>query len=477
MSPSIGKRAATLITVSGVLIGTMSLTFRPAAAPPTLRAVPAAPATPDDEKALNSLLNQYSKAYDECKALRRKLATVVTAVPPRFTALQRDLLGKQESICQQTAAGNSAKDYEESRKNAEIGGRLLHLASQKQHWQDSVKGQTSKQLVASSKLLENATISLRQALGAKTKGFKFHLHGITYLAYVADLRDDNIALHLNQDSTSHSKFSTLDRLRDFYVQRGQAPAMLTNAGMFHANQEPVGLLIENGVVVRPLNVQKPATDENFYMQPNGVFSVDANHIGHVDSTGGFQRSWQANQRQSEVREATQSGPMLVINNRVNSHFSELSTNAKVRSGVGIMNSSGNAGGRVVFLTTEGESTFYDFATTLRDLFSCSNALFLDGAISKMYLAGEQTSYTGGFFGPMVSVVSRASLPKPLTALSKKPNATAKKEASTSDLTPAKTNKVGDSIPASSGKNLPRSKAAIALPVPAAEAVPNAEKPK
>ena len=425
---------------------------------------------PAEDKTLETLLDQYSKAYSECKSARRKLAGLRSSLPPRLAASQRELLAKklkQESACQQSAKSDSAQAMDESKRDAELRKQQFLLAAKSQYWQDSIKTQAEKQLDASSKSLGHVTLTLRQALAAKRKGFKFQLHGITYQAYVVDLKEEKIQLHLNQDSVKHTKFTNLERLRDFYKQRGQSPAMLTNAGMFHANQEPVGLLIADGVVINPLNVQKPATDENFYMSPNGVFFVDTQNMGHIDSTGGYQRQWEASRRQHEVREATQSGPMLVINNRLNPHFSELSTNTKVRSGVGIINNAANAGSRVVFLTTDGESTFYDFATTFRDLFSCSNALFLDGAISKMYLAGEQTNYTGGFFGPMVSVISRTSEPKRSSVAAAGLGTTAKQAAALPGAIPAKA-APRDSATSNSSK---KQEKAIAAPSPAAPSSP------
>lgn len=471
MSLSILKGALAVVAACGVAAGVTPLGEhfgkpRPYPAHAALSQRP--PAT---DKALKALLDQYSKAYTDCKSVRRRLAGISASPPPRFAASQRDLLAKRESSCRQSAPGKSAQDLEESKLDADLGRQRLQLATQRQRWQDSLKTQTDKQLAASTTALDRATIALRQALAAKRKGYTFRLHGVIYQAYVADLNDDKVEFHLDQDSTQHSKFTSLEELHDFYKQRGQSPAMLTNAGMFHANQEPVGLLIANGAVIHPLNVLQPTTDENFYMRPNGVFFVDAQNIGRIDSTDGYQRQWVAGGREREVQEATQSGPMLVINNRLNGHFSELSTNAKVRSGVGIVNPTGNAGGRVVFLTTDGESTFYDFATTFRDLFACSNALFLDGAISKMYLAGEQTNYTGGFFGPMVSVIGRTSKPKPGSMAPAKLSPGAKQAAVLPGPPPTKAAPARDSATSSSANKPASTKMAPSSPAPAMEQGP------
>jgi len=58
-----------------------------------------------------------------------------------------------------------------------------------------------------------------------------------------------------------------------------------NAGMYEADQSPLGLFIVDGRVARPLNLRSGSG--NFYLKPNGVFWVDARGLPHVDETGAF----------------------------------------------------------------------------------------------------------------------------------------------------------------------------------------------
>jgi uncharacterized protein YigE (DUF2233 family) len=79
-------------------------------------------------------------------------------------------------------------------------------------------------------------------------------------------------------------------------------------------------------------------------------------------------------RQSpKVDFATQSGPLLVINGRLNPRFPREGGSRKYRNGVGVRDASG-----VVFAISEDEVSFGSFARLFRDRLKCANALFLDG---------------------------------------------------------------------------------------------------
>jgi tellurium resistance protein TerD len=59
--------------------------------------------------------------------------------------------------------------------------------------------------------------------------------------------------------------------------------------------------------------------------------------------------------------------------------------------------------KIVFAVTQDGSNFYDFGLFFKDIFKCKNALFLDGAISLMYLKNKKMPTKGGNFGPIISV--------------------------------------------------------------------------
>jgi uncharacterized protein YigE (DUF2233 family) len=93
--------------------------------------------------------------------------------------------------------------------------------------------------------------------------------------------------------------------------------------------------------------------------------------------------------------------MLVINGNLHPKFNKGSSNTNIRSGVGI-----TATGQVIFAISDKPVNFYDFATLFRDGLHCANALYLDGAISQMYLPNSRRMDLGGDFGPIVSVTAK-----------------------------------------------------------------------
>ncbi|MBO6517164.1 MAG: phosphodiester glycosidase family protein [Bacteroidia bacterium] len=163
----------------------------------------------------------------------------------------------------------------------------------------------------------------------------------------------------------------------------------TNGGMFTPELNPVGWYVEKGQELHPLNLDSGYG--NFYLFPNGVFGIDQNgeaFVQKVDSSIGL----------SNPQYATQSGPMLVIDNELHPAFRKESTNTYIRSGVGV-----NQEGQVVFAISNEPVNFYTFAELFREKLKCPNALYLDGAISKMY--NESTGRSeDGEFGVMIGVI-------------------------------------------------------------------------
>ena len=99
--------------------------------------------------------------------------------------------------------------------------------------------------------------------------------------------------------------------------------------------------------------------------------------------------------------ATQSGPMLIINGKHHPKFNHGSKSKKLRSGVGIL-----PNGNIVFIISEKAHTnFFQFATIFKDIFGCNDALFLDGAISEMYIKDIHNCKNNNF-GPIIYVTKK-----------------------------------------------------------------------
>lgn len=173
------------------------------------------------------------------------------------------------------------------------------------------------------------------------------------------------------------------------------PQMITNAGMFDPDFQAHGLLVISRHVYQQLDRRK-AKGANFYVEPNGVFYIDDGKY-FVSPTRVY-----ATLYAHKVPEfATQSGPMLVINDSINRTFDKASEYLTTRSGVGIL-----PNGDPIFIIAEGIN-FYDFAAIFKNRLFCKNALFLDGGISEMFVGPEEQKHLHEYkFGPVVAVMKK-----------------------------------------------------------------------
>jgi uncharacterized protein YigE (DUF2233 family) len=167
-----------------------------------------------------------------------------------------------------------------------------------------------------------------------------------------------------------------------------------NGGMFGTDGRPIGLYIESGKTWRRLNRVRSAHG-NFYMQPNGVFLVEADGTARVVETDAYAR------RTSAPKWATQSGPMLVINGKLNRGFSADGPSRNIRNGVGELD-----GGVAAFVISEQPVSFGRFARFFRDALKSPNALYLDGAVSSIWVPALNRRDSGFDLGPLVVVLDK-----------------------------------------------------------------------
>ena len=234
---------------------------------------------------------------------------------------------------------------------------------------------------------------IKQFISKQKGAFRIKFKNESYYVFIADLDVCEITFHWRNKGNGPNSIRTV--LNSPELQKRDV-FMVTNAGMYTPDFKPKGLYVENRKEIIPLDVSTPKTDANFYLQPNGVFYVDTNNHAHIDNTLEYKQEHDSTSR--NVKYATQSGPMLVINREINKVFTPNSANMKIRSGVGIISDK-----KIVFAISIGEVSFYDFALLFRDICNTRNALFLDGAISSMYLQDINPNANNGQFGPMISI--------------------------------------------------------------------------
>ena len=212
--------------------------------------------------------------------------------------------------------------------------------------------------------------------------------GNKYAVVSVDL--SKVKLKLFWKDTAGKPFNTFQKLEQHVLQNGLKLLAAMNAGIFDKTYTPLGLHIERGQKLHKANTRTTAFG-NFYMQPNGIFFLEARGA-KILTTSEFIRT------QPKAIEATQSGPMLVINNKINSRFQKNSSNRLIRNGVGV-----ETGSRVHLVISESWVSFYDFAAFFKDVLHCQNALYLDGNISGLYVPNSSFQSTGDY-GGMLGVV-------------------------------------------------------------------------
>jgi uncharacterized protein YigE (DUF2233 family) len=165
-----------------------------------------------------------------------------------------------------------------------------------------------------------------------------------------------------------------------------------NAGMYEQDLSPVGLLVERGSEVAPANTAQGAG--NFYWKPNGIFFVGDGQVGILETNLYLQR-------RPRTEYATLSGPLLVVDGKIDSRILASTSSQNIRNGVGIRDAES-----AVFVISENPVTFADFAKVFRDALACRNALYFDGVVSDLFVPALNRMDRRSTVGPLVAVFAR-----------------------------------------------------------------------
>jgi uncharacterized protein YigE (DUF2233 family) len=207
------------------------------------------------------------------------------------------------------------------------------------------------------------------------------VNGLAYRVVTIDLRHETLSLHW-RDPASGTAYGDIETLRQWGAAHGKRLLFAANAGIYDHRNAPLGLYVEDGKTLAPLNLAhgNPAAG-NFSLLPNGVFAIYPDGHAAVRTSAAFKADGKP------ARWATESGPILVIDGQLNSQFVDDSASMKWRSGVCAKTPT-----RVVFAVSETPVNFHTFARLFRDGLGCRDALYLDGSISQFYVDGE--GYSG-----------------------------------------------------------------------------------
>ena len=184
--------------------------------------------------------------------------------------------------------------------------------------------------------------------------------------------------------------------------------ILLNAGMYEENGSGVGLLISNRKKFNEINLKKNLPG-NFYTLINSVFYSDTLGKNFIQTTSSFNEKYK-NATYPDIAFATQSGPALIIESKLNNELNIRSQNSLIRNGVGVVK---NANDNIsIFIISETPTTFYELAS-LFNFLGCDNAMYLDGAVSQLLYKGpnkKEIDKTSGVetkgLGPLFAITSK-----------------------------------------------------------------------
>lgn len=207
-----------------------------------------------------------------------------------------------------------------------------------------------------------------------------------FLSYIVDAKKQDIKLYWRNEK--QESFKSILHLKKWLNKNRKELVFAMNAGMYKQDNSPQGLFIENGNLVTALDTTSGSG--NFYLKPNGIFYITVDNMTAICTTTDFLDN-------GNVKYATQSGPMLIIDGNIHPAFKQGSTNLNIRNGVGIL-----PDGKIIFAMSKKEINFYDFANYFKKM-GCRNALYLDGLVSRTYSPEQNWIQTDGNFGVIIGV--------------------------------------------------------------------------
>ena len=227
-----------------------------------------------------------------------------------------------------------------------------------------------------------ATMALAQEHNAARR---INFNGVSYDLYTVNPQLQTLRFYW-KDITGNP-IANFTKLEHILREQHKQLRFATNGGIFEPQLIPTGLYIESASILVPINNSKGKG--NFYLKPNGVFFIK-------DSRFAILESHQYLKASPKPQYALQSGPLLINNGKIHPKFGKSSSSLYIRNGVGI-----HRDGSAVFAISNEPVNLYDFARLFLEFLECDMALYLDGAISKMYLPALNRTDSGGHFTVLI----------------------------------------------------------------------------
>jgi uncharacterized protein YigE (DUF2233 family) len=215
--------------------------------------------------------------------------------------------------------------------------------------------------------------------------------GNSFTVCTVDLAQEKLHLFLRDDNDK--VYGGFNAINQALGADGKTLGFAMNAGMYHEDRAPVGLYLEDGH--QEMGLVTSAGPGNFGLLPNGVLCLRDGRADVIETLR-FAREKPA------CTDASQSGPMLVIDGELHPRFLVDATSRYVRNGVGT-----TADGHIAqFVISNGLVTFYEFGSFFRDVLNLPQALYFDGNVSRLYAPDLGRHDPGRRLGPIIGTVAR-----------------------------------------------------------------------
>ena len=199
-----------------------------------------------------------------------------------------------------------------------------------------------------------------------------HYNGSKYDVLI--LKVDSVVCNRFQVYDNASKLNEFDLFNSF-----SKSVFMINAGSVDTSCNLLGLYVNSGVKINDINTSNSSSG-NFYLKPNGFIAFNQQEAV-IKNSDDYNAA-------DNYTTAVQNGPMLIVNNTINSKFVETSKNKFQRVGVGIYQYNGSS--YLVFAKSLLPVNFYQFATLFSEKYKCENALCLEsGSFCSLKLPSSQ----------------------------------------------------------------------------------------
>ena len=216
---------------------------------------------------------------------------------------------------------------------------------------------------------------------------RVHHKNVPYVVARVDVRKAGLGLYWKDGEGK--PYTNFYNLRDSLARQGKKLVFATNSGIYARDYTPLGLHVEGGRELEPLNRKRGGG--NFFIKPNGVFFITGDMAG-IMTTDAYA------EKNIAPSLAVQSGPMLLMDGGYSPRLLPDSDTYFIRNGVGLVSDH-----EIVFVLSELPVNFYTFAAFFKGELGCSGALYLDGSLSGMYAPAIGREDIGGVYVGMLGI--------------------------------------------------------------------------